>query len=78
MNQIKPPNIIQIIILAVHFVLMVVGFKNLIRKPLPFRDKWKWMLLLFVDIIGPIIYLTVGSKKLDSKVDALCECEECA
>ena len=39
------------------------------RSPqsLPWGDKWPWLLLLLVNIIGPIIYFVVGSNKLDEK-----------
>jgi len=57
--------------------LFVAGLVSVLRKPLPLNMKWKWIPLLFVNYIGPIIYFAVGSRKLDEKVDAFCEVEGC-
>ncbi|MCL2874497.1 MAG: hypothetical protein FWE29_06180 [Defluviitaleaceae bacterium] len=62
-----PPALIPLAVLQV--ILLILGLISLFRKPLAFKYKWKWFLLLFVDIIGPIIYFVFGSKSLDEKFE---------
>jgi len=54
-------------VIAVQFILSIALVISIARKSLPWRDKWPWLLLLFVNLIGPIIYFVVGSNKLDEK-----------
>ena len=66
-------NISRILPTAVQLVLFIVALVSFIRKPLPFKAKWPWLPLLFVNIIGPIIYLAFGSRSLDKKILKLSE-----
>ena len=55
-------------LIAINFVLMIAAILSLARKTLPWGRKWGWLLLvLLVDLIGPIIYFAVGSNMLDEK-----------
>ena len=63
----KQMKIVQAVLGTIQVVLFIVALVNFIKKPLPMKDKWHWLPLLFVNTIGPIIYLVVGSKKLDAK-----------
>ncbi|MCL2405067.1 MAG: PLDc N-terminal domain-containing protein [Defluviitaleaceae bacterium] len=59
-------------LIIINFVLLVVAILSLARKPLPWGQKWVWLLvILLVDLIGPIIYFAVGSNMLDDKVAQL-------
>ena len=52
--------------------LLIVAVVNLMKKPVPSNDKIPWLLLIvFVNIIGPIIYFAIGSGKLDDKAAQL-------
>jgi len=62
-----PPALIPVGIIAL--TLLILGQISLFRKPLAFKHKWKWFLLLFVDIVGPILYFIIGSKSLDKKYE---------
>lgn len=42
------------------FVFCIVKIRNDKVKYLP---KWAWVLILFIEIVGPIIYLTVGRER---------------
>ena len=51
-------------LLIIQLVLMVVAIVDLIRRPETRGPKWVWVLvILFVNMIGPIIYLVVGRKE---------------
>jgi len=55
-------------LIAINFILMIVAILSLARKALPWGKKWGWLLLiLLVDLIGPIIYFAVGSNLLEEK-----------
>ena len=55
-------------LIAINFILLVVAVLSLARKALPWGQKWGWLLLiLLVDLIGPIIYFAVGSNMLEEK-----------
>jgi len=55
-------------LVAINFILVVVAILSIARKALPWGQKWLWLLLiLLVDLIGPIIYFAVGSNILDEK-----------
>jgi len=46
---------------------VIVSVVSIARKQLPWSDKWIWLPLLIVNIVGPIIYLVIGSSILDEK-----------
>ena len=54
-------------VIAIQLILAIALIISVARKSLPWGDKWPWLLLLLVNIIGPIIYFVVGSNKLDEK-----------
>jgi len=56
-------------IFLIGTVIVIVALVNLIKKPLPFQHKVPWLIvILVINLLGPIIYLTVGSRILDNKV----------
>ncbi|MCL2842934.1 MAG: PLD nuclease N-terminal domain-containing protein [Oscillospiraceae bacterium] len=56
-------------VLLLGAVIVIVALVNLFKKALPFQDKILWLIIiLVVQLLGPIIYLAVGSKMLDDKV----------
>lgn len=60
------PVIIPIAILLV--VLTVAAIISLLRKKLPINLITIWMIIIiFVSLIGPVIYFAIGSKMLDEK-----------
>ena len=71
-KQLSPADIFFIML---QITLLVLGLISLFSKPLAFKDKWMWLPLMFVNIIGPIIYFAVGSKSLDRKVE--CQQSNC-
>ena len=50
-----------------QFVLFLAALVSVLRKPVTGTEKLPWILLLFVNIIGPILYFVIGSGKLDEK-----------
>lgn len=53
------PILIPLIILEVG--LAVVTIIHILRHPhYKFGNKWLWLLLSFVAIIGPVLYFTIG------------------
>ena len=57
---------------VIQLVLLIAALVSLIRKKVPQNDKILWFLLiLFVNLIGPIIYFAIGSSKLDEKEASL-------
>ena len=59
-------------IAVIQLVLLITAIISLMRKRVPQGDKVLWMLLiLLVNIIGPIIYFAIGSSKLDDKAASL-------
>jgi len=55
-------------IAVLQLILMIAAVLNLMKKPVRSNDKIPWLLLiLLVNLIGPIVYFAVGSGKLDDK-----------
>ena len=55
-------------------VFVIAALVSIIRKPLPMASKWKWIPLIFVNVvfpIGSIIYFAIGSESLDKKAAVL-------
>jgi len=75
MNNQKPIKEIIISLTAVEVILFFAGLISILCKPLPLKSKWKWIPLLFVNILGPIIYFAVGSKSLNKKAEIQREVE---
>ena len=54
-------------IAVIGLILAVAMIVNIARKPLPWSQKWLWLLLLITQPLGPIIYFAVGSNMLEAK-----------
>jgi len=67
----KPIPAAMIPVAAMQLILFIAGLISILRKPLPLNSKWKWIPLLFVNIIGPVIYFAVGSRSLDKKITTI-------
>lgn len=64
------PQLLPILIplLLLQLVMVIVALINLLKKELPLKDKIIWLIVIIcVQIIGPVIYFAVGSKMLDDK-----------
>jgi len=64
------PRLIILLVLpfvAIQLILNIAVIVSVARKPLAWSDKWPWLLVIFVNIIGPIIYFVIGSNMLDEK-----------
>jgi hypothetical protein len=58
------PFLIPLILL--QLVLMIVALLDLIRRKRAKGPKWVWALVIvFVNIIGPIVYLLFGREEAD-------------
>ena len=57
-------------ILLLNLTLLIVALINFVRKDLPLGEKVLWLLpILFLQFFGPILYLILGSKYLDNKIE---------
>ena len=54
-------------LVALQLILIIALVINLVRKDLPWAEKWFWFLLIPISIIGPIFYFVVVSNMLDEK-----------
>ena len=64
-------------VVIIQLVLLITALVSLVKKQVPGSDKALWaILIIFVNIIGPIIYFAVGSNMLDQKAAQLEENEE--
>ena len=54
-------------LLAIQLILTIAVVVSIARKPLPWGEKWPWLLLLLANPIGPVIYFVIGSGNLDEK-----------
>ena len=54
-------------LIVIGLILALTMIVNIARKPLPWSQKWMWLLLLVTLPIGPIIYFAVGSNMLETK-----------
>jgi len=75
LNFAMKPEAIPFVIL--QFVLMIAAFISLARKPVPTKSKLPWLPLLFVNIVGPIIYFAIGSGKLSRLANQPREANDC-
>jgi len=60
--------LVAIPFVIVQAILFFAGLFSIIKKETVAMDKLPWLILLFVNIIGPIIYFAVGSNMLDQKI----------
>jgi hypothetical protein len=50
-------------ILVIQFILLLVAIIDLVRNENPKGPKWLWfIIILFVNIIGPILYFVIGRR----------------
>lgn len=64
MSQIQEYLPFLIPVLIIQLVLMISALVDLIRRPSVRGPKWAWALvILFVNLIGPIIYFVMGRKE---------------
>jgi len=63
--------------IVINLILVIVAIVNIARKPLPWNRKWGWLVLvLLMDLIGPIVYFAVGSNMLEEKAAQLEDSQE--
>ena len=56
-------------ILILYLVLILMAVISLFKKKLPFSQIVIWfMIIVFCNLIGPVIYFAIGSKMLDEKM----------
>jgi hypothetical protein len=64
-------------LVIIQLVLLITALVSLVKKQVRGGDKALWaVIIIFVNIIGPIIYFAVGSNMLDQKAAQLEENEE--
>lgn len=50
-------------LLIIQFFLIIVALTDIIKRPTTFGPKWMWVLIiLFVNIVGPILYFIIGRR----------------
>lgn len=65
-----PPGLVlaMVSVSVLQLLLFVVAAVSLVRKNVPNGDKILWLLLILLGgILGSVIYLAIGSAKLDEK-----------
>jgi len=56
-------------IFLIQLVIMIVALVSLLRKDLPMGQKIAWVFpIVFVQLLGPILYFAIGSSALDRKI----------
>jgi hypothetical protein len=61
MEQLQEVLPLLVPILIIQIALVVYALLDLIRRPITRGPKWLWLLvILFINLIGPIVYLIVG------------------
>ena len=66
----SPGLVLMIVIplIILQFVLLISALVSVLKKPVAGNEKLIWVLIIvFVNIIGPILYFAVGSSMLDAK-----------
>jgi len=68
---------IAIPIAIIQFILLITALVGLVKKQVPREDKLIWgLIIVFANILGPILYFAIGSNSLDQKAAALEEIRE--
>ncbi len=49
-------------IILIELALFIAALVDIIRRKRTNGPKWMWVLILFIQIIGPIVYFIVGRK----------------
>ena len=61
LDQLQDVLPLLIPILIIQVALMVYALVDLVRRPRTRGPKWLWIIvILFINLIGPIVYLVVG------------------
>jgi hypothetical protein len=64
MDQIQQYLPFLIPVVTIQLVLMISALIDLVRRPIVRGPKWAWALVIvLVNIIGPIIYFVAGRKE---------------
>jgi hypothetical protein len=64
MEQIRELIPLLIPLFILQLILLIVALVDLARRPTTRGPKWAWVLvILFVNIIGPIIYFVLGRQE---------------
>jgi hypothetical protein len=64
MSQIQQYLPFLIPVLIIQLILMISALVDLIRRPSVRGPKWVWAaVIIFVNLIGPIIYFVAGRKE---------------
>jgi hypothetical protein len=51
-------------VLIIQLILLVVALLDLVKQPYTRGPKWLWaVIILFVNVIGPILYFVLGRKE---------------
>jgi hypothetical protein len=51
-------------IIPIQVILLIVALLDLVKQPATRGPKWMWaVIIIFVNIIGPVIYFIVGRKE---------------
>ena len=51
-------------ILIIEYGLMIFALVQLFKKEVKYLPKWGWaLIIILVNIIGPVVFLVVGKKK---------------
>jgi hypothetical protein len=51
-------------VIVIQFILIIIALLDLIKRQQTYGPKWMWVLIIvFLNIIGPIIYFLVGRKE---------------
>jgi len=66
--------LIAVPLVALQLILMITALVSILRKDAPSNDKILWVLLIvLVNIFGPILYFAIGSGQLDEKAAKLAD-----
>jgi hypothetical protein len=49
-------------VVVIELGLFIIALVDIIRRPKTNGPKWMWVLICFIQIIGPIVYFIVGRK----------------
>lgn len=51
-------------LLVIQFILILVCVRSIVKDEVNYLPKWAWLIIVcFLNLFGPIIYLIVGRKR---------------
>jgi hypothetical protein len=63
-DALRPYLLLIVPILIIQLVLLIAALWDLVNRPKTRGPKWAWLLvILLVNIIGPIIYFVIGREE---------------